>query len=49
MKYTYGAILVLILSTLIGIWVDYSLPHYGFPLGFGIGLSFVIGVFTKLK
>jgi len=41
--------LVFVLSLFIGKWLETSLPHYGYALGVGMGLAFIIGVFTDIS
>ena len=49
MKYITGVLLMIALTIPTGIWLDHTLPHYGFALGFGIGFAFIIGVFTNIN
>jgi len=35
------------LTLIIGIWLDHTLPHYGYALGTGLGLSFLLGTFFE--
>jgi hypothetical protein len=49
MKYMLGGFLVILSSISIGIWLDYTLPHYGDALGTGMALAFLIGVFTDIN
>jgi hypothetical protein len=38
---------MVILTLVIGIWLDKTLPHYGYALGTGLGLAFLSGTFWK--
>lgn len=49
MTYFKGGILVTILVIPIGIWLENSLPFYGLPLGVGIALAFILGVFSDIN
>jgi len=46
MKYLQGMVLVVLLTFIIGFWLENTLPDYGYALGTGIALSFIIGFFT---
>lgn len=41
-------IIMIALTILVGIWLDNTLPHYGYALGTGMGLSFCLGVLIKI-
>lgn len=44
--YLMGSLLTLLVLIIIATWIKYALPNWGAPLGFGMGIAFLIGFFT---